>query len=53
MIRISQGEFSEKIREVIRGEKTLIELCKELQTDERTELSNFLSHSPQITCLQS
>lgn len=45
MIRISQGEFGEKIREVIRGEKTLIQLCKELQTDERTLVQNIILHS--------
>lgn len=45
MIRISQSEFSEKIREVIRGEKTLIGLCKELQTDERTLVKNIILHS--------
>lgn len=45
MIRISQGEISEKIREIIRGEKTLIGLCNELQTDERTLMNNIILHS--------
>ena len=45
MIRISQGEFGEKIREVLRGEKTLKGLCKELQTDERTLIQNIILHS--------
>lgn len=45
MIRISQGEFGQKVKEVIRGEKTLIGLCKELQTDERTLVQNIILHS--------
>lgn len=45
MIKISQGEFGEKVREVIRGEKTLISLCKELETDERTLIQNIILHS--------
>lgn len=45
MIRISQGEFGDKVREVINGEKTLIGLCKELQTDERTLIQNIILHS--------
>lgn len=45
MIRISQGDFGEKVKEVIRGEKTLIGLCKELQTDERTLIQNIILHS--------
>jgi len=45
MIKISQGEFGEKVKEVIRGEKTLIGLCKELQTDERTLIQNIILHS--------
>ena len=45
MIRISQGEFGEKVKSAIRGEKTLIGLCKELQTDERTLVQNIILHS--------
>jgi len=45
MIKISQGEFGDKVKEVIRGEKTLIGLCKELQTDERTLTQNIILHS--------
>lgn len=45
MIKISQGEFGEKVKEVINGEKTLIGLCEELQTDERTLIQNIILHS--------
>lgn len=45
MIKISQGEFGQKVKEVIKGEKTLIGLCKELQTDERTLIQNIILHS--------
>lgn len=45
MIRISQGEFGQKVKEVARGQKTLTELCKELETDERTLIQNIMLHS--------
>jgi len=45
MIRISQGEFGQKVKEVARGQKTLTGLCKELETDERTLIQNIMLHS--------
>ena len=45
MIKISQGDFGQKIKEVLRGEKTLMGLCKELQTDERKLIQNIILHS--------